>query len=271
MGTPPPPKTWPHFLWKIFPTVPSEDLPWPFPHVLSHITLEKRPATSSLQLPERSPLSLLQTKQLQFTQPLLIWFVFQSLHQVFFAVYTCIQATKCPSCSKGPKTEHSTQDEFSPVLCTRGQSLPRPAGCTISNEARMLFVVLATWAHFYLMFRCLLTSTIRSFSAEQLSSCSSPVPYQGMELLWPKCSAQYWTLLNIIQLDMVLWSSLSWSLCRAYPRYCGTKTDCTVVSVATTFCDSCWDFTQAFASGMVISENAYHVLNYKMLHVSIPV
>jgi len=138
-------------------------------------------------------------------------------------------------------------------------------------QARMLFVVLATWAHFYLTFRCLLTSTIRSFSAEQLSSCSSPVPYQGMELLWPKCSAQYWTLLNIIQLDMVLWSSLSWSLCRAYPRYCGTKTDCTVVSVATTFCDSCWDFTQAFASEMVISENAYHVLNYKMLHVSIPV
>ena len=61
---------------------------------------------------------LLQTKQSQLPQLLLIRIVLQTPHQFFLPFSGHIPAPQCLSCSEGPRTEHSTQSVASPVLST---------------------------------------------------------------------------------------------------------------------------------------------------------
>jgi len=114
---------------------------------------------------------LLQTKQPQFPQ-LLLW-LDHSPASLSFSGYA--PAPQCLPCSKGPKNEYSIQGAASPVPEYRGMITALLLLATLFlTQARIPLTFLATWAHCWLMFSQLSTSTPRSFSTGQLSSHSSP-------------------------------------------------------------------------------------------------
>lgn len=101
--------------------------------------------------------------------------VFFSSHFISFVAlfWTCSRNSNS-SCSEGPQTVLEVQ----------------------SHQSH--------WAHCWVMFSWLLTSTLRSFFAGQLSSHSSPSLCHCLGLLWSKCKPSAHTLVE------TLWD-LTWS------------------------------------------------------------
>jgi len=83
----------------------------------------------------RFPFSLLQAKQSQTPQPLLIrCSPDPSQASLLFSGHT--PAPQCPSCCEGPKAEHSTQGTASPVSSMVDNHCPTPAGHTIPDTSQ---------------------------------------------------------------------------------------------------------------------------------------
>ena len=115
-----------------------------------------------------SPWNLLQAKQSQFRQPLLISLARQSSHPpalLPFSGHT--PEPPCLSCSEGPRTK---QTHYSRCGLTRAEYRGRITSLLLLTalfllQARMPLAFLATLAHCWLMFSSVLTNTPRSISS----------------------------------------------------------------------------------------------------------
>lgn len=74
---------------------------------------------------------------------------------------------------------------------------------------------MASWAHYWLMFNWMSSSTPKPFSAGQISSHSSPSPYHCIGFLLPMYSTWHLTLLNAMGHGQQ--SNLSRSFCKSLP------------------------------------------------------
>ena len=127
-------------------------------------------AVESSKVPPQPP--FLQAEQSQFPQPLLTRLTLQTLHQLCCSSLHMLQQLNVFLVVRG-WTQYSrcglTSAEYRGTIT----SLLLPATLFLI-QARISLAFLATWAHCWLMFSRLSTSTPRSFSTGQLSSHSSP-------------------------------------------------------------------------------------------------
>ena len=158
----------------------TQPLP-PFPYVLSLVIWEKTLTPISLQPPfqvvvETDKVSpqppLLQTKQPQFPQLLLIGLVLWTLHQLRCFSLDTLQHLSVVLVVRVPEGAQYLRYSLTSTEY-RITSLVLLATLFLV-QARMLLAFLVTWAHCWLMFSQLSTNTPRSFSAGQLSRNSSP-------------------------------------------------------------------------------------------------
>jgi len=127
---------------------------------------------------------LLQTKQPQLPQLLLIRLVLQTLYQLSCPSLDTLQPLNVLLVVRGPKL--NTAFKVWPHQCQYRGTIPSlvPLATLFLLEARMPLAFLAPWAHCWLMFSRLLTSTPRSNSAGQLSRHSPP---QACSVAWGCC------------------------------------------------------------------------------------
>lgn len=163
----------------------------------------------------RSPLKLLQPKQLQFFQclPSKSCFLVSSIALLQFSAH--IWATQYPSCSQRLKTEYSIWAAASPLQCTRGQSLPRSCWTQYLWCRQGQHWPSLPPHHCWLIFIQLMISIPQSSSDRQLSSNSFPNLYCCMGSLTLKCCIWHLTLLDVTWLGSAHQTRLPRSLCKA--------------------------------------------------------
>lgn len=159
-----------------------------------------------------SPLNLLQTKQPEFPQLLLIGLGFCFPHQLGCSSLSMLDQLNILPVERPPKTECSVWGVFSPVLYARGHS-----------------VSWSGWPH------CSLYKATPWPQCCSSGSCPDscwPIPpgscllgnfpgtcLQAYTAVWGCCDSsgtQRLSWLNILQLNSACWFSLSWSLCKAF-------------------------------------------------------
>ncbi|KAK4825912.1 hypothetical protein QYF61_003407 [Mycteria americana] len=171
---------------------------------------ESHLATTSFQVvvesEKVSPQPLLQAKQPQFPQPLLVRLVLQTLHQLRCSSLDTLQHLNVSLVVRGPKL--NTVFKVQPHQCgVHGDyHFPSPAGHTISDTSQDAIGFLG---HLGTLLAHIQPAVNQHSQVLFCQAAFQPLFPNCMGLLWPKCRTQHLALLNLIQFALVHRSSLS--------------------------------------------------------------